>query len=130
MAKEIRIVTLTPGQQVPAGSTGIGYDGGIMWEGEAGTFPAGYTSTVMSIADYRTYKKDIIREAANEIILTAYPLWYQSNVALGVYASTIGDPMKTHITNIIEESNDCEDDIDSAATIEAVQAVTPTWPEE
>ena len=39
MTTEYRVVYLTPGQQSPVGSTGICLsDGGIVWEGEEGSF--------------------------------------------------------------------------------------------
>ena len=40
MSTQYRIFYLTPGQQAPSGSTGILLSsGGIVWIGEAGTFP-------------------------------------------------------------------------------------------
>jgi len=57
MALEIRVVELQPGQQSPEGCHGVGYNGGILWEGEAGTFPDGYTGEVLSVDAYKTFTK-------------------------------------------------------------------------
>jgi hypothetical protein len=36
---EYRVVTLTPGQMAPEGSTGVPVGSGIMWTGVSGAFP-------------------------------------------------------------------------------------------
>jgi len=89
-----------------------------------------YAITDKSLADAKTAKLADIRRDAQMTITVKYPGWFQDNVALGIYGSDIGDPMKTHIANIITESNTCEDAVDSAETVAAVRAVTPTWPVE
>jgi hypothetical protein len=53
MAKEIKLVTLVPGQQAPEGSTGIGYNEGIIWYGDVGTLPVEYASTDMDLTIYK-----------------------------------------------------------------------------
>ena len=135
MAKEIRIVSLVPGQQSPEGCHGIGVTGGILWEGEIGTFPTEtYASTIMSVADYGEYIKGTIRQAANQHLaddtISDDPWWRQRNMAAGMYSEAITTAIKNLITNTMIESNRCEDAIDLAETIEEVQAVVPSWPVE
>ena len=69
-----------------------------------------------------------IRTEAETVILTKYPVWYQANVANGIYSAAIGDVMKAEITSVITESNRCEDLVDVATTEAKVNAVTPVWP--
>jgi hypothetical protein len=134
MAKEIRIVTLVPGQQPPEGCHGIGYNIGILWEGEAGTFPNGYNGTIMSVEDYGEYVKGTIRSEANyhlrDDTVSDDPWWQQRNAAAGLYSSEVTAAINSIIANTMTESNRCEDAIDAATTIEEVQAVTPSWPTE
>ena len=71
-----------------------------------------------------------IRAEAEVLILTDYPLWYQSNVANGIYTSAVGDAMTAAIAAFISASNTAEDAVDAATTPSAVEAVTPDWPED
>ena len=89
-----------------------------------------YPVTDKPLAQAQVAKADSIREQAQTVILGQYPLWMQSNCSLGIYASAVSDPIKAHIANIITESNTCEDAIEAAETVDAVRAVSPTWPEE
>jgi len=53
---EYRKFTLSPGQQAPAGSTGITLlTGEIVWYGEEGTFPPEITSSAMIQAEIDEY---------------------------------------------------------------------------
>lgn len=53
---EYRKFTLSPGQQSPAGSTGVGLSSGwIVWYGEEKTFPKKITSEMMSQAEIDEY---------------------------------------------------------------------------
>lgn len=63
-----------------------------------------------------------VRQQAQDIILAKYPLWAQSNYALGIYPTEDTDAMKTAIASVITESNRCED------IAEAGGAATPNWP--
>jgi len=69
-----------------------------------------------------------IRTEAETVILAKYPVWYQANVANGIYSESIGNTMKAGITSVIMESNRCEDLVDAATTVEQINAVTPNWP--
>jgi hypothetical protein len=89
-----------------------------------------YAVTDKPLADAKAAGVEWIRAQAQSVILGQYPLWIQLNCSLGIYASAVTDPMKTHISNVIAESNDCEDDVEAAETVAAVRAVSPTWPEE
>ena len=61
---EYRKFILKPGQQAPAGSTGQGIDDGILWFGEANTFPKDIDSIVISAeriqADQDAAEKEIL----------------------------------------------------------------------
>jgi hypothetical protein len=89
-----------------------------------------YAISDKSLADAKTAKLAWIRQQAQSTIINDYPGWFQDNVALGIYGSDVGDPMKTHIANIITESNSCEDSVDSAETVLAVRNIDPDWPTE
>ncbi len=91
---------------------------------------ATYTVADKSLASAKTAKLMWIRQQAQSVILSAYPGWYQDNVALGIYDSTISDPMKAHIAGIISESNTQEDAIIACETTAAVRTIEPVWPEE
>lgn len=69
-----------------------------------------------------------IRTEAQDIILKVYPLWYQSNVSNGIYPISVADKMNSDIASIIEVSNTAEDKVDSATTIDEVNAVEPIFP--
>jgi hypothetical protein len=134
MAKEIRIVTLTPGQQAPEGCDGVGWDGGIMWEGDVGTFPEGYASEIMTVAEYGLYHISLIRQTANDNLKDATvpddPWWRQRNASLGLCSAEETTGIEDWVAATRVESNRCETAIEAATTIEEVQAVTATWPEE
>ena len=76
----------------------------------------------------QTARKKVIRKEAKTRIEWKYPNWAQRNVAMGVYGSDVGDPMKAKIAAMITESNSCEDAVDAAETLQAVRDVTPDWP--
>ena len=89
-----------------------------------------YAVADKSLADAKEAKLADIRSDARSTILAAYPSWYQDNVALGIYGSDIGSPMKTHIENIIVQSNTCENAVDAAETVAVVRGISPDWPVE
>jgi hypothetical protein len=64
MATEYRKFYLVPGQQAPVpGATGVGTpDGGIVWVGEAGTFPSEINSVLMTETEIAQFEaRDRIR---------------------------------------------------------------------
>lgn len=63
-----------------------------------------------------------INREAQQIILAAYPLWYQANCANGVYPAAIVDAMRAGIASVIAESNRCSD------LALAGQPYTAVWP--
>ena len=89
-----------------------------------------YEATDKSLADAKEAKLADIRGDARSTILAAYPSWYQDNVANGIYGSDVGSPMKTHIENIIVQSNTCENAVDAAETVAVVRGISPDWPVE
>jgi len=89
-----------------------------------------YAVSDKPLADAKIAKLADVRNGARLAILAEYPLWRQTNVANAIYGSEIGNPIKTHIANIIIESNSCEDTVDAAETVAAVRNVTPDWPVE
>ena len=90
-----------------------------------------YTEAEMAtrIADAKVARNIAIRAEAQGIITADYPLWFQSNVALGVYDSTVGDPMKAAIAAIIVASNTAEDAVEACTTLAEIRAVVPVWEE-
>ena len=89
-----------------------------------------YPVTDKPLAQAQSAKADWIREQAQSTILGQYPLWMQSNCSLGIYASSVADPIKAHIANIITQSNTCEDAVEAAETVVAVREISPSWQEE
>lgn len=63
-----------------------------------------------------------IRTQARNVIEEVYPVWRQSNVALGMYTSEYADQMRADIALVITESNRLEDLIDAGTP------GTPNWP--
>lgn len=57
---------------------------------------------------YSTSLMDVIRQQSQEHILATYPVWYQSNVALGIYGQPIADKLRDDIAAVITECNRCE----------------------
>jgi hypothetical protein len=88
-----------------------------------------YTVTDRPVEDVRSEKLASIRADAQAHILSAYPLWVQTNIAMGIYPADVGDPAKTWIASVITESNRCEALVNAAATLADIVAVTPIWPE-
>ena len=68
---------------------------------------------IISFTDYQAEKLADTRSEAQDIITKAYPLWHQSNVALGIYQD---NGMKAGIESVIVESNRIEDLIKDATT--------------
>ena len=70
-----------------------------------------------------------IRGQAQDYILSAYPLWSQSNIAMGIYPAEVADPAKAWIASVITESNRCEALAYAAESLADLLAITPIWPE-
>jgi hypothetical protein len=51
---------------------------------------------------------DAVRAECQRHILATYPIWYQSNVALGIYGTPVADKLRNDIAAVITESNRCE----------------------
>ena len=79
---------------------------------------------VTRIAAAKVARKVAIRTEAQNIILAAYPLWYQANVANGIYpdAGTV-----TAIAAYIVISNTNEDLVDACETLLEIRATVPEW---
>ena len=63
-----------------------------------------------------------INREAQAVILAAYPLWYQTNCANGIYPVVVADVMKAGIAAVITEANRCSD------LALAGQPYTTNWP--
>jgi hypothetical protein len=87
-----------------------------------------YEITEKSLANAQQEKIKFIRRKAQEHILAEYPSWVQDDVALGIYGSDVGDPLKEFISATMTESNRVEDLIDAAETSAEVRAITYEWP--
>jgi len=106
------------------------------WMDDAYDTPANRAIVADVVANYDTLKVAVIkadklaeiRADAKAVIEAKYPVWYQANVANGIYSTVIGDTMKAGITSVITESNRCEDLVDAATTEAEINAVTPVWP--
>jgi hypothetical protein len=69
-----------------------------------------------------------VREEAQARIVASYPLWRQSNAALGLVPEAEVLVMQNFIADHIDASNAAEDAIDAATTVAQVEGVTPLWP--
>lgn len=74
------------------------------------------------------FAKEMIRSEAQSLILKKWPWWKQSNAQLGLYPAAVVEACQDDIAAVIQASNAAEDAIDAAATIEAVEAVSASWP--
>jgi hypothetical protein len=77
MALEYRKFYLQPNQQAPEGNTGIGTgDGGVIWAGQAGTFPTStYTSVQMGLHEVAQIHAAQIQTKTFEYIERYMPQW-------------------------------------------------------
>lgn len=80
------------------------------------------------LADVKAEAKLSIREQAYSLIVGKWPIWKQSNAQMGVYPIAVLEECQGDIAAVIQASNAAEDAIDAAATIEAVEAVSASWP--
>ena len=76
----------------------------------------------------QTARKVVIRGECETRILSAYPMWMQTNGANGLDPEADVTTMLTDIGAMRTESNRCEDAVDAAETQQAVRDVTATWP--
>jgi hypothetical protein len=77
----------------------------------------------------KSHYKTQIRKQAQELIFSKWPSWKQQNCSLGIYPDTVITECSDDIAAVIEASNTAEDAIDTATTIEDVEAVSAIWPE-
>jgi hypothetical protein len=89
-----------------------------------------YTEAEMAarILAAQTARKVVIRGQCETRILQHYPIWMQVNGANGLDPDAAVTTMTTAIAGMRTESNDCEDDVDDATTLQAIRDVSPTWP--
>lgn len=77
------------------------------------------------LPDAKIEKIEKIRAEAKSVIESKWPVWKQSNVALGVYEGTT---CADDIASVITASNAAEDAVDAATTVQEVEAVSAIWP--
>ena len=82
-----------------------------------------YAVTDKSLEAGQTGKKAEARKQAQSRILTNFPAWVQDDVALGIYDSDVGDPLKAYISAVMVESNRVEDAVDAAETPAEIRAI-------
>lgn len=70
---------------------------------------ATFAEIIAAFPGYLTATLDVVREKCQAHILKTYPLWYQSNVALGIYGTPLADKLRDDIASVITESNRCEE---------------------
>lgn len=73
--------------------------------------PAGVATLTQVYASFPGYVNtlmDTVRAECQKHILAVYPVWYQSNVALGIYGTPVADKLRDDIAAVITESNRCE----------------------
>ena len=132
MAIELRVVTLVPGQQSPSGCHGIGYNGGIVWEGEEGTCPSQYASVPMTLTEYKgIIQLPQINADVNEYINNYYDVGTQQTfTAIYTKRSTPDtarnylDPVWDWIETVMTYYYGKKTDITNATTLTALRAIT------
>lgn len=79
------------------------------------------------LAEAKAAKLAEIREAAQDTILVKWPLWMQSNIALGLDTDPLAFQCKADIANVRTESNTFEADVTALTNVEAVNTYTYTF---
>ena len=105
---EYRKFYLVPGQQSPAGSTGrTTKDGGIVWIGEEGSFPAEIESAIMSEDEVAEFNRPPIVTKEDEDAIRATVLAALGTMSLTSVAAEIdrvfpdmNDEQRQHFKNI------------------------------
>jgi hypothetical protein len=112
MAVEKRIYELVPGQQAPKGSLRRTHpNGGVVWEGEEGTFPKDIISHVMTTEEENIWNDFLAYEAKIRTLgidqlegLMPYDKWTDTTKLSSVKTKlqSIIDEIDTQITSIIK----------------------------
>lgn len=79
------------------------------------------------LAEAQMAKLAEIRAAAQDVILAKWPLWMQSNIALGLDTDPLAMQCKTDIANVRTESNGFEADVTALTDPAAVAAYAFTF---
>ena len=83
---------------------------------------------VPPLAEYKVIAQNEVKAACKTHILNNYSVEKQRNAGMDIYTFETCMAMSQFIADCIEEENRCNDAIDIAADIVAVDAVTATWP--
>lgn len=100
----------------------------VQWDGAIGPQPTQQQIDDATLPTAKSLRVTDIRAQAQARILAKYPLWRQTNAALGVYPQAYASQMQADIAAVIEASNAAEDAVTAAADVAAVDAVNPNWP--
>ena len=76
----------------------------------------------------RLAKLSEVRSAAQSVILTRFPDWYQRNCALGVYGDAALKKCRDFIIAVVAESDRCEDLIERVSTCSEIAKIKSVWP--
>lgn len=85
---------------------------------------------VVDLAEAIPSRQDAIKQECTSHILASYPEPIQRSAAFGIYSSRVIRNMTIFIAGCIVEENRCFDELEVSATIEEVNSITPTFPEE
>ena len=81
-----------------------------------------------TLANMQAQKIAQINAEAQARITAIWPLWAQSNVALGIYSDPKSTSCRDCITSHVLASTRASDAVRSAETVDAVNAVAVNWP--
>ena len=83
---------------------------------------------VPPLAEYKVIAQDAVKAACKEHILDNYSVEDQRNAGMDIYPFETCMTMSQFIADCIAEEDRCNDAIENAADIAAVDAVTAVWP--
>ncbi len=73
-------------------------------------------------------KTAAINAEAERVILAKWPYWAQHDCNNGVYPPDVSDTYKQDVVDVINAADGGTAQVDTATTVEQVEAVTVTWP--
>jgi len=82
----------------------------------------------LSLAEAKTLKKDQLRSEANAIIIAKWPVYTQLNINAGIVGTGDKTEKDTDVVSVRDVCNTEEANVDAAADINAVKAITASWP--
>lgn len=80
------------------------------------------------LAETKKSKLESIRNNAQSLIYSVYPIWFQFNADSGIYPVSIAEKVKLDIASVIEVSNKAEEGVENAQSIDEVDVIQPIFP--